>query len=183
MNFKIIIFSTTLIFAAILTGCSGTETTNTGNSSNKNANMPSENTNSGNVITTTKKTPEPTTNEAPTLTPVFKAYCNAKTKKDETALKKVYSAKTLKQFEEEMKAENEKSLVKYLEIDQVSNKLCEIRNERIEGDTAIAEVKTEGMPNGVKIKFVRENGEWKLTTEIPDFEAVKKSAENSNNAK
>ena len=172
-----------MIFAAILTGCSGTETTNTSNLTNKNANAPSENTNTGNVITTTKKTPEPTTNEAPTLAPVFKAYCDAKTKKDEAGLRKVYSAKTLKQFEEEMKAENEKSLVKYLEIDQVSNKLCEIRNEKIEGDKAVAEVKTEGMPNGVKIVFVKENGEWKLTTEIPDFEAVKKSAENLNNAK
>lgn len=185
MNFKIIFFSITLIFTAIFTGCGGTESTNSSNQANKNVNVPTENINAanGNVITTTKKTPEPTTNEAPTLAPVFKAYCDAKTKKDEAALRKVYSAKTLQQFEEEMKAEGEKSLVKYLEIDQVSNKLCEIRNEKIEGDTAVAEIKTEGMPNGVNIVFVKENGEWKLTNKIPNFEDMKKSADNSNSAK
>jgi hypothetical protein len=61
--------------------------------------------------------------------------------------------------------------------------MCEIRNEKIEGDTAVAEIKTEGMPNGIKVKFVKENGKWKLTTEIPDFENMKKSAANSNTAK
>lgn len=186
MNFKIIFFSTILITTAILSGCGGTETpTNNNVTTNAPTNAPVTNGNSTNenVITTNKKTPEPTTNEAPTLTPVFKAYCDAKTKGDEAALRKVYSAKTLQQFEKEMKEEGEKSLVKYLEVDKVSNKMCEIRNEKIEGDTAVAEIKTEGMPNGIKVKFVKENGEWKLTTEIPDFEEMKKSAANSNTAK
>jgi hypothetical protein len=76
-----------------------------------------------------------------------------------------------------MKDEGSKTLIEYLSAEQVSNELCEVRNEKIDGDVGVAEVKTKGMPNGARIKFVRENGEWKLTTEVPDFEEVKKAAE------
>jgi predicted lipid-binding transport protein (Tim44 family) len=186
MNFRIIFFSTILTISAILSGCGRTETTSNKNvSTNTPTNAPVTNGNLTNqdVIKTTTPTPEATTNDAPTLMSVFKAYCDAKTKGDEAGLRKVYSAKTLQQFEKEMKEEGEESLVKYLEVDKVSTKMCEIRNEKIEGDTAVAEIKTEGMPNGIKVKFVKENGEWKLTTEIPDFENMKKSAANSNTAK
>jgi hypothetical protein len=182
MRFQILIFCTILTFTCFLTGCpSGEPTTNTNSTvqTNTAANAPKTNS----AMETTKATPEATSNEAPTLKPVFKAYCDAMTKKDEAALRKIYSAATLKSLEADMKAENEKSLVKFLEIEQVSNELCEVRNEKIEGDTGVAEVKTKGMPTGAKLKFVKENGEWKLTNEIPDFEAVKKAAENSNTAK
>ena len=59
--------------------------------------------------------PEATTNNAPTLTPVFKAYCDAWVKNDEAALRKVYSSDTLKGFEAEMKEDKAKSLIKFLE--------------------------------------------------------------------
>ncbi len=177
MRFQVLIFCTILIFSIILTGCpAGAPETNGSNNSRTNVSNTGGNNNS--TLETTKKTPEPTTNDAPTVGRVFKAYCDAMTKKDEAALRKVYSQATLKSLEADMKAENEKSLVKYLEVDQVSNKLCEVRNEKIEGETAVAEVKTEGAPNGFKVKFVRENGEWKLTNESPDISSMKKSAEN-----
>ena len=51
-----------------------------------------------------------------------------------------------------------------------------MRNEQIEGNTGVAEVRTEGMPNGARIKFVKENGEWKVTNESPDIKAVQESA-------
>ncbi len=178
MRFQILIFSTILIFTIILTGCPGNQPTPNTNSTNVPANISNKNT-VNSELNTVAKTPEATTNNAPTLTPVFKAYCDAMTKKDEAALRKLYSAATLKSLEADMKAENEKSLVKYLEADQVSNKLCEVRNEKIEGDTGIAEVKTEGAPNGFPIKFVKENGEWKLTTESPELDSVKKSVSNN----
>jgi hypothetical protein len=182
MRFQILIFCTILIFTIILTGCPGNEPTPNANSTNVPANIPNKNAaNTG--LNTTVKTPEATTNNAPTLTPVFKAYCDAMTKKDEAALRKIYSTATLKSLEADMKAENQKSLVKYLEADQVSNKLCEVRNEKIEGDMAIVEGKTEGAPNGFKYKFVKENGEWKLTNESPELDSVKKSASNSNTGK
>lgn len=181
MRFQILIFCTVLIFSIFLTGCpSGQPTTNTNSTGNQTTIIdPNKPTNSN--LQTTKTPTEATTNDAPTVAPVFKAYCDALTKKDETALRKVYSASTLKSLEDDMKAENEKSLVKYLEVDRVSNKLCEVRNEKIEGDVAIAEVKTEGAPNGFKVKFIKENGEWKLTTEYPDF--PKKTENISNTAK
>lgn len=183
MRIQILFFCTILTFSIILTGCPG-EAPKTNTNSNANLTSVSDPNKPANSAMNTTKTPtEATTNDAPTLTPVYKAYCDAMTKKDDAALRKVFSAATLKSFEEDMKAENEKSLSKHLEADQVSNKLCEIRNEKIEGDAAIAEVKNEGAPNGYKVKFVKENGEWKLTTDFPDFNAVKKSAENSNSAR
>ena len=182
MRFQILIFSTILIFTIILTGCPGSEPTTNTNLTNVPANISNKNAaNSG--LNTVAKTPEATTNNAPTLTSVFKAYCDAMTKKDEAALRKLYSAATLKSLEADMKAENEKSLVKYLEADQVSNKLCEVRNEKIEGDTGIAEITTEGAPNGFKVKFVKENGDWKLTTESPEIPAKTNSGVNSNSGK
>lgn len=179
MRFQILIFCTILIFSILLTGCPSSQpNTNTGS----NTNQPANNAPNNNSILQTNKTPtEATTNNAPTVTPVFKAYCDAMTKKDEAAIRKVYSAATLKSLEEDMKSENEKSLIKYLEADRVSNKLCEVRNETIQGEVAIAEVKTEGAPNGFKVKFVKENGEWKLTNEFPDF--PKRTEDISNTAK
>lgn len=174
MRFQILIFSTILIFTIILTGCPSSNPTTNKNSTNTTANANKGAAN--NVFNTTTKEKEATTNDAPTLTPVVKAFCDAMTKKDEAALRKVYSQDTLKYYEQEMKAEKETSLVKYLEADQVSNKLCEVRNEKIEGDTAVAEIRTEGAPNGFKKVFVKENGEWKLTHKSPEYDAVKQAA-------
>ncbi len=179
MRFQILIFSSILIFTIILTGCPGNSPTTNGNSTNVPANV-ANNSIANNGLNTTVKTPASTTNDAPTIAPVFKAYCDAMTKKDEAAIRKLYSTATLKSLEADMKAENQKSLVKYLEADQVSNKLCEVRNEKIQGDTAIAEVKTEGAPNGFAIKFVKENGEWKITTESPELDSVKNSVSDAN---
>ncbi len=111
--------------------------------------------------------PEQTTNTAPTLTPVYKAYCAAWVKKDEAGLRKVYSTDTIRNFESEMKADFIKTLVEYLSDDQVSNELCEVRNEQITGETAVAEIRTQGYPNGIKVVFAKEGGEWKLTNKRP----------------
>jgi len=181
MRFQIFIVITILTLSFILTGCPSAPTTNN-NSATNSANTATTNTNPNGISTPTAKTPVATTNEAPTLKPVFTAYCDAMTKKDEAAIRKAYSAATLKQFEADMKEDGEKSLVKFLEVDQVSNKLCEIRNEKIEGDKAVAEIKTEGLPNGLQVVFVKENGEWKLTNESPEIKSVKESATNSNTA-
>lgn len=139
--------------------------------------------NSNNPLETTKKTPEATTNNAPTLTPVFKAYCDAWVKNDEAALRKVYSAATLKQFETEMKEEKAKSLIKFLEpTDKVSGNPCEVTNETINGDKAVARIKSDKYPNGIEIEFVRENGEWKMTNRSPAVDSVKRSAPGNTSA-
>ncbi len=175
--------SQTFIFLAVvsvslaMSGCGGTGPTNA-NSGNTNA--VNGNTN---PLDPTKATPDPTTNNAPTLTPVFKAYCDAWVKNDETALRKVYSSDTIKYFEGQMKEEKTKSLLKFLEDDKVSGKLCEVRNEVITGDSAVAEIRADAYPNGIKIVFVKENGEWKMTNKSPAIDSVKQTTTNSNTAK
>ena len=183
MRFQFLIFSTILIFTVILTGCPTAAPTTNGNSTAPPTNAANNSGTTNSSLETVKKTPEQTTNNAPTLAPVFKAYCDAMTKKDEAALRKVYAQATLKYLEQQMKEEKAKTLLEYMETEQVSNKLCEVRNEKIDGNVGIAEVKTEGMPNGAKIKFVKENGEWKLTTDSPEVKSVKDSVTNSNMAK
>jgi hypothetical protein len=182
MRYQNLLFITTLIFAAIFAGCVGSDApavnSNINKTANANANAAG---NANNPLATTKAPEEQTTNQGATLTPVVKAYCDAMTRKDEAAIRKVYSQATLKSLEADMKADKKASLIEFLsEIDKVSNALCEVRNEKIEGDTAVAEVRTESYPNGIKIKFVREGGDWKMTNESPNFEEVKKSAANSN---
>ncbi|HEX6278769.1 MAG TPA: nuclear transport factor 2 family protein [Pyrinomonadaceae bacterium] len=158
----------TAILAAFLLAACGDSTTTT-NSNNTATNRPVNGTNTGNgALTPTTPTPEATTNNAPTLTPVYKAYCAAWVKKDEAALRKVYSSDTIADFERQMKEDNIRSLADFLSDDKASNELCEARNEKITGDTATAEVRTLGYPNGITVVFVKENGEWKLTNRRPE---------------
>lgn len=156
----------TAIFASLLlAACGDSGQTNT-NQTNR-VNAANTNTNVG-VTTPTTPTPEATANMAPTLTPVYKAYCAAWVKKDEAALRKIYSSDTIADFEKQMKADNIKTLSDFLSDDKASNELCEARNEKISGDTATAEVRTLGYPNGIVVVFIKENGEWKLTNRRPE---------------
>ena len=171
--------NTILVFALAflsiaLSACAGpssTPNTNAGNTANANSADP---------LKTNKAEPEQVTNNAPTLSPVYKAYCEAWVKNDEAALKKVYSADTLKQFEEEMKEEKSKSLLKLLSSDKVSGNPCEARNEKITGETATATIISNKYPNGISVVFVRENGEWKMTNKSAALDAVTKQAPAAN---
>jgi hypothetical protein len=154
-----------IAIAIMATGCGGEAT-------NKNANATNVNTpvkNSNNPLAVTTPTPESTTNNAPTLTPVYKAYCDAMAKKDEAGLRKVFSSDTVKTIEASIKEDGIKppTLVKYFEDEQVTTALCEVRNEQINGNEAVAEVRTNSTPNGVKIIFVKEGNDWKLTNRFP----------------
>ncbi len=109
------------------------------------------------------------------------AYYEALKKKDDAALRKVFSRDTLKSYEADMKEEKETSLAKFItDLEPVPDKPFEARNEDIVGDSIIAEMRGGSYPNGIKIKFVKEDGAWKMTTENPDF---KPAAESSNSAK
>lgn len=180
MRSNLFAFITFFFVSTILVGC-GAGPSSPVNTVNVNANVLKANTN--NPLAVATPTPEQTTNNAPTLTPVFKAYCDAMVKKDEAGLRKVYSSDTIKNFESQMKAGGIKTLLKFLEDDQISGKICEVRNEQITGDKAIAEIRTDIYPNGFKVIFVKENGEWKLTNQYPSFESVTKSKTNSNTGK
>ena len=37
----------------------------------------------------------------------------------------------------------------------------------ITGDKAVAEIRADPYPNGIKIEFVKEGGEWKITNRSP----------------
>ena len=173
LRFAIIISIFSMAVGAI--GCGGNEA-NTSTSNSNIAKANSTNAPAHNPVAAITPTPEQTANNAPTLTQVFKSYCEAMEKKNEAGIRKVYSKDTLEAFAEDMKEEGSKTLVEYLSTDQVTTALCEIRNEVITGDTAVAEVKTAGMPNGAKVVFVKEGSEWKLTNRSPSLDAVKETA-------
>jgi len=168
-----------ILFSVMMAACGGPTPNSNTTVANAPANAPKANSNS--PLETTKAPKEQTVNDAPTLAPVFKAYCAAIKAKDETAIRKVYSQSTLKLFADQMKAEKIPTLLKFLENDKV-DKICEIRNEQITGDRGTAEIKADWCPNGMKAVFVKENGEWKLTNESPDVN-LKKPAAETNSAK
>lgn len=172
----ILLISFILLF---LTGCGTTETTtNSVNTNSANANT--ARTNAENPLATNRKAEEATTNQAETIKPVVMAYYQALKKKDDAALRKVYSRETLKSLEADMKAEGAKSLAEFItELEPAPEQPFQVRNEQIQGDTAIAEIRGGAYPNGIKIKFVRENGEWKITNESPDIQSVTQSSTNS----
>ncbi len=173
MSLRSIALITALSVATLLSACGGGAPTTPNTTANA--------TNTNTAVETTKKAPEATTNNAPTLAPVLKAYCDAWVKNDEAALRKVYSTATIKEFEEEMKEEKAKSLIKFLEsTDKVSGEPCELTNETITGDKAVARMKTNKAPNGMAIEFVKEGGEWKMTNRSPEVTGVKPSAPAAN---
>lgn len=180
MRFKIIFFTTFLVFALLSFGCGDSAPTVNNQNSATAPNTNTANTNADNPLNTTKTPEVATTNDAPTLTPVVKAYCEAMIKKDEAAVRKTYSQETIKSFESDMKEEGKTSLIEFLvETDAIKDaNQCGARNEKIEGDKAIAEIRNENMPNGVKVEFIKENGEWKLTNKAV-FDSVKPAETNS----
>ncbi len=182
MSFQksVISFNAFIIFSLLaFPACSSTDTAKiTTNANAANANIAK--TNANNPLATTKKADEETTNKAETIAPVVAAYCDAMRKKDDAALRKIYSRASLQKLEADMKAENEKSLAAYLSSEPVGDKPCEVRNEQINGDKAVAEIRTETYPNGIKYNFVKEEGAWKITGESPEFESVKQTSSNSN---
>lgn len=155
-----------------LAACGGSEPPN------KSANANSINTVNGNIAQTnannpvaaTTPTPAQTTNNAETISPVVAAWYQALKTKNDVALRKIYSKDTLESLEKDMKAEGKTSLVEFItETEPVPPQPYEARNEQIQGDVAVAEIRGGSFPNGIRIQFVKENGEWKMTTINPDF--------------
>jgi hypothetical protein len=159
-------FAVVVFFGLLISACGG------GDPQNKNVNTAVSNNpvrNTNNPLAVQTATPESTTNNAPTLTPVYKAYCAAMEKKDEASLRKIFSGDTIAYLDKAIKEDALKppTIVKYFEDEQVTSQLCEVRNEQIIGNEGVAEVRTQVAPNGVKVIFVKEGGEWKLTNRSP----------------
>jgi len=164
MRLNITFFTTIFILTFFLSGCtSSPDTTNSTNTLNKNTNTATINTN--NPLETTKKTEVATTNNAPTLTPVVQGYYAALLKKDEAGAKKFLSQSALKYWEEEMKDEDMPTLLAILEDNEAPVEVKrEVRNEKVTGDTAVAEIRGGSLGVWTPIAFVKENGEWKFAS-------------------
>lgn len=152
-----------LAITITLAACGSEGPANSGNANRSNTNA--TNAPASNAVAVTTPTPDQVTNNAPTLTPVYKAYCAAVVKKDDVAIRKFFTADTLQSFDEGMKDEGIKKLSEY--VDKVTNEVCEVSNERIKGDKAVAKVKTVSYPNGFEVLFIKENGEWKMSNIDP----------------
>ena len=186
MRYQFLLFITILSFSIIFAaGCGSQPATNSAannNAGNTNTAGAVAANNSNSLILTNKKTEAPTTNNAPTLAPVVAAYYEALRKKDDAALRKAVSQDTLKTWEADMKEEKKTSLTAFLtELEPAPEKPFEVRNEKIEGDSGIAEIKGGSYGVWTPFKFVRENGDWKITDQSTDFEDVKKSASPQSN--
>lgn len=178
MRFQILFFITILSFLLITAGC-GTQPAVNNAAANKPANT-NTTANSNSPLATNKAPEAATTNAAPTIAPVVQSYYDALKKKDDAGLRKVLSQSTLKSVESDMKEEKKTSLSAFIsELEPAPDKPFEVRNEKIDGETAIAEIKGGSYAVWTPIKFVRESGEWKMTNESPDFDSIKKSADST----
>lgn len=164
MRLNIIFFTTIFILTFFLSSCTNSpDTTDSANTFNKNTNAAPVNTN--NPLETTKKPETATTNNAPTLTPVVEGYYAALLKKDEAGAKKFLSQSALKYWQEEMKSEDMPTLLAVLEDNEAPVEVKrEVRNEKITGDTAVAEIRGGSLGVWTPIAFVKENGEWKFAS-------------------
>ena len=170
MNLKAISIIT--ILAIFMIGCGGSATQgNTSNTAAANTNTAAPATNSG--ITTTKKTEAATTNDAPTIAPVVRAYYEALKKKDDAGVKAVMSQEFLKSVQADMKEEKRTDLAGFMgEYEKMPEKTIEVRNEVINGDKAVAEIKGGTYVNWTPFAFIKENGAWKFTGGSPDIQSV-----------
>ncbi|MEZ5344255.1 MAG: hypothetical protein R2681_01755 [Pyrinomonadaceae bacterium] len=173
----IFIFTITLF----LLGCPGEEPStpsNNGDVSESNLNSTQNNaSNTNNPLKTEAEPPRTEEKVAETLKPVVDSYCAALKKGDDTALKSVYSQATWSALTADAKSEG-KSVSKYLKDSEPIGNQCKVINERIAGNVAEAIVITQTYPAGVPLKFVKENGNWKMTNQSSDFEAVRKNSKN-----
>lgn len=162
-----------VLLFAFLMGCNRGVETDKNSSTNSNAQLEDKRGSEREIKTS--KTPESTQlNDAATLTPVINAYYQALKNKDEKSLRQLLSSDTLKSLEADMKAEGKRSLVEFIsELETIPEKPYEVRNEVIEGDKAVAEIRGGNYLVWTKFLFVKEKGEWKITNKSPEFEIKK----------
>jgi len=151
-----------------MAGCGTTTTTNVSNANvaNANANVSFPAANSG--LDTVKKPLEPTNNNAPTLAPVVQTYYEALKKKDDALLKSVMSQAFIRSVEADMKEEKKTGIAAYMaETDTIPEKPVEVRNEKIQGNDAVAELKGGAYVAWTPFAFINEGGKWKFTGGSP----------------
>lgn len=179
MRFQNLLFIFIFTLSIFLLGCPGEEPkTPSGNENVSNSNTPAvqnDNANTNNPLKTESQAPRTEEKIAETLKPVVDSYCAALNKGDDTALKNIYSQASWNALSADARSEG-KTVSKYLGESEPIGDQCKVVNERISGDVAEAIVITQTYPKGVPLKFVKENGTWKMTNQSSDFDAVRKSS-------
>jgi hypothetical protein len=140
------------------------------------SNTSSTNSNStGNAGATTSPSVKPTatsntttSSDAGTPTDAFKTYYNAIKNKDVEAVKALFSRATLKALEDKARAANKSPDDVFKEglesaSAEIPATMPETRNEKIEGDRATLEIKDDKKGSWDTIRFVREDGQWKMS--------------------
>ena len=184
---RFIILPIFLAFTILLNGCNGSQQTPTNSANTNSLNTNIAKTNADNPLSTTRINPEAATNNnAPTLAPIVQNYFAALQKKDEAGARKVLSQSAIKYWQDEMKSEKMLSLLAILEDDAspVEEKR-EIRNEKIDGETAVAEIKGGSSGVWTPVKFTKENGEWKFASPLETLalQDIPKTSANANATK
>ena len=101
---------------------------------------------------------------ASTPTEAFKSFYEAAKSKDVAALKQLMSKGTLEEMEREAKIEN-KTLDQFLGDESQKGlpaTMPQLGEEKIEGDTATLQFKSEKSTNWSTAPFVKEDGAWKI---------------------
>lgn len=147
------------IISSFLISCGGTPEAPKNNSNTPKANT---NTSAGNALATKKQDETQTVDNATSIKPTIDGFYESLKKKDEAGVKKYLSAAALKYWEDEAKKEKKTWFAFLLENEDPIDAKREVRNEKIQGEKAFAEMK--GGPLGVwtPIAFVKENNEWKF---------------------
>jgi hypothetical protein len=174
---------TILFFTFIFSNCGDTNSTNNSNSSaNTTPNVAKSPVNSG-MPSPSVKPETSATNNAPTLTPVVQGFFDALNKKDEAGVKKYLSVAALKYWEDEGKTAKKTWLAYLSEDNDPIDEKREVRNEKIEGDKAMAEIKGGNLRVWVSTAFIKENGEWKFASPSDSFKNldIRKPSSNPNN--
>jgi hypothetical protein len=98
------------------------------------------------------------------------AYYSALKTKDDKSLRAILSQSAIKELDANTKSEGKKSISDYITASEpVGEKPFEVRNEKIEGNSAIAEIRGGSYTNWVKWKFVKEGGVWKKDAPSEDL--------------
>lgn len=116
-------------------------------------------------------------------TETMKKFVEASQKKDATAMKQTLSKGTLELLEKSAKQQGT-TIDEVLKKDNKaqSAETPEIRNEKIDGDTATVEVKNSVNGNFDTLPFVKEDGQWKLALDKFMQDVMKKMTEEMKNA-
>ena len=183
MRARNLIMFVVLVASAFLPACSSGEPSNVGTKkspdkvSNINSASNSKNANkSKDPLKTEDLGNRNEVNKAETLKPIVLAYCSAINSGDDSALRSIYSQASWRALSSDAASEGQKSVAKFLSESEPVGKTCNVINERISGPVAEAVVITETYPKGVPLKFVKESGNWKMTNQSSDFDAVRKSS-------